>query len=109
MFVAFISLSSSYLFLSFSIAQFPFPLTPIHLKKVYNFQPTASTGNNSLLISQLRKAIEPHERFIPLAMTQVEMSRRVLAWLEKDWAEVVRAKMKEDAGFWGSINKDFLL
>ncbi|KAL7414973.1 hypothetical protein BDY24DRAFT_439948 [Mrakia frigida] len=72
---------------------------------VYNFPPS----NNTLFISQLRKALEPHDRFVPLAMTQAEMSKRVLAWLERDWAEVVRGKMKENEGFWKAIDKDFLL
>ena len=43
---------------------------------MYNFPP----HDDAAFIAALRKAIEPHELFIPFAMTQAEMSRRTPAF-----------------------------
>lgn len=72
---------------------------------MYNFQP----HDDDAFIESLRKAIEPHERFVPHAMTQDEMSKRVLDWLDRDWKALVEEKLKEEKYINMVKGKDFLL
>ena len=72
---------------------------------MYNFPP----HDDAAFIAALRKAIEPHERFIPFAMTQAEMSRRTLAWLDRDWKAVAEHKLASDEFKDRYTDKDFLL
>ena len=72
---------------------------------MYNFE----AKNDDAFIAALAKAIEPHDRFIPETMTQPEMNRRTLAWLERDWAALVQERQQEEEyeELWGG--KDYLL
>lgn len=73
--------------------------------KVYNFP----KQDDDAFIAALAKAIQPHDSFIPKSMTQPEMNRRTLAWLERDWKGLVEERQKEPEYIekWGG--KDFLL
>ena len=76
------------------------------MPQVYNF-----IGNNDdAFIAALSKAIEPHDqRFIAPAMTQPEMDRRTLAWLEKDWKAFAEERIKEPEYAEKLAGKDYLL
>ena len=72
---------------------------------MYNF----AAKDDDAFIAALAKAITPHDRFIPKSMTQPEMNRRTLAWLDRDWKGLVeeRQRMEEYVELWG--DKDYLL
>ncbi|KAL7409842.1 hypothetical protein BDY24DRAFT_197455 [Mrakia frigida] len=61
------------------------------------------------LIEALRKAITAHERFIPEAMRQDAMNRRVMEWLNRDWKGLMAEKMEAETDWVGEAKRRELI
>ncbi|CED83534.1 hypothetical protein [Phaffia rhodozyma] len=52
--------------------------------------------NDEAFISNLRRAIQPHDRFIPPFMRQSVLSRRVLDWIDSDKKSLLQKRIASD-------------
>lgn len=52
--------------------------------------------NDEAFIEALRKAIMPHDRFVPPQMTGREMDERVLAWIDRDNTQLLLERVQQE-------------
>ncbi|KAL7413685.1 hypothetical protein BDY24DRAFT_389296 [Mrakia frigida] len=61
---------------------------------------TVMEYDDEAFISQLRKAITPHERYIPPWMTHTAMELRVDAWLQTNWTRKAEEAIEKEPERW---------
>lgn len=61
---------------------------------------SSSSRSGSLRSQQLRKAITPHERYIPPWMTHTAMELRVDAWLQTNWTSKAEEAIEKEPERW---------